>query len=133
MTMDVEILGFFPPYIKMKNKQSRLKRESETIAVMITLFCRSRHGSRELCPECRELLDYARKRLEKCPFQEGKTTCAKCPVHCYKPEMRTRIRAIMRYSGPRMIYRHPVMAISHLIDGLRKEPVTGKSPITKKS
>ena len=62
-------------------------------------------------------------RLDKCPFLEGKTTCANCPVHCYKSDMREKVREVMRYSGPRMTLRHPILAVFHLIDGLRKEPV----------
>ena len=73
-----------------------------------------------------ELLAYARARLSRCPYQEGKTTCARCPVHCYRPAMRARIRRVMRYAGPRMLTRHPLLALRHLIDGLRKEPVRVK-------
>jgi predicted amidophosphoribosyltransferase len=109
----------------MLNKHPRLKRESRTVAVMVQLYCHSRHQVSGLCSACQELLDYALKRLEKCPFQEGKTTCAKCPVHCFNTETRSRIRAVMRYAGPRMIYRHPVTAIRHVFDGMRKEPVKG--------
>lgn len=90
---------------------------------MIILYCRNNHKKDQLCIECRELRDYALNRLDRCPFQEGKTTCAKCPVHCYKPDMRERVRAVMRYSGPRMLWRHPVLAVFHLIDGRRKEMV----------
>lgn len=107
----------------MGNRHSRMTRECNTIAVMVTLYCRNQHAGDGLCAECRELLDYAWERLKKCPFQEGKTTCAKCAVHCYKPVMREKIRVVMRYSGPRMLRRHPVLAILHLIDGLRKGPV----------
>lgn len=110
----------------MSNKHPRMDREGKTIAVMLGMYCRDQHGGKELCAECQELLTYARQRLEKCPFQEGKTTCAKCPVHCYKPAMRERVRTVMRYSGPRMTYRHPMMAIQHLIDGRRKEPIQPK-------
>ena len=46
----------------------------------------------------------------------------KCPTHCYKPEMRERVRAVMRYSGPRMLREHPVLAIAHLADGRRRAP-----------
>lgn len=105
-------------------KQPRIAREGRTVSVMIDLYCRKQHGGSELCPDCRELAVYAAERLWKCPFQNGKTTCAKCPVHCYKPAMRERIRAVMRYSGPRMIYRHPVLAVYHLVDGRRKEPLS---------
>ena len=91
---------------------------------MIHMYCHDTHGSKELCPECSALLDYARTRLEKCPFGEGKTTCTICPVHCYKPDMRERIRTVMRYAGPHMIYRHPLMTLFHFIDGRRKVPFT---------
>jgi hypothetical protein len=37
--------------------------------------------------------------------------------------MRQRIRAVMRYAGPRMLLRHPGMAIMHLFDGARKQPI----------
>ena len=97
----------------------RIARENKTIAAMIALYCRRQHSVSATCAECRNLLDYARERLEKCPFQESKPTCAKCPVHCYKREMRAKVREVMRFSGPRMIYHHPVMAIRHLIDGRR--------------
>jgi hypothetical protein len=63
------------------------------------------------------------ERLRRCPFQEGKTTCAKCPIHCYKPTMRERVRVVMRYAGPRMMLRHPSLAMWHLFDGRRKEPL----------
>jgi hypothetical protein len=63
------------------------------------------------------------ERLDTCPFQAGKTTCAKCPIHCYKPDMREQVRTVMRYAGPRMLLRHPILALWHLVDGVRKEPV----------
>lgn len=101
----------------------RLVRENKTIEAMIRMQCRSRHhGPDDLCADCRELLTYARKRLSRCPYQQGKTQCARCPIHCYKPAMRERIRSVMKYAGPRMLYRHPLLAFYHLIDGLRKEP-----------
>ncbi len=108
----------------MGERHPRMQRERRTIEAMIRLYCRDHHGGgRSLCPGCAELLDYAFRRLDRCPFQEGKTTCAKCPVHCYKPSMREKVREVMRYSGPRMLWRHPVLALFHLLDGRRKEPV----------
>jgi len=107
---------------------ARLTREAKTIEKMVFMHCRRLHGTRtSLCSECDELLKYAMGRLQKCPYREGKTTCAKCPVHCYKPEMREKIREVMRSSGPRMLFRHPVMALLHLKDGLRKEPIKGNT------
>lgn len=107
--------------------QRRMVREKRTVQAMIDLYCHAQHAEQghngDLCPECQALLDYARSRLQKCPFQAGKTTCAKCPIHCYQPERRAEIRAVMRHAGPRMLLSHPFLALLHLADGLRKEPV----------
>jgi hypothetical protein len=114
-----------------------MAREAGTVEAMIRLYCRERHVRVQhgrkgpLCPECDELRQYAQVRLDKCPYQEGKTTCARCPLHCYKPAMRERVRAVMRYAGPRMLVRHPLMALLHLIDGLRKEPVRPRRDISR--
>lgn len=96
-------------------------REKRTIRVMISLYCRARHAPcDELCPQCEELLNYAICRLDRCPFGADKTTCAQCPVHCYKPAMRERIKVVMRYAGPRMLFRHPLLALRHLLDSRRR-------------
>jgi hypothetical protein len=98
----------------------RIDREKRTVAAMVRIYCRGHHWAPEMpCADCRELLDYATCRLDRCPFGEEKSTCADCPIHCYKPAMRERVREIMRYAGPRMLLRHPVLAIRHLIDGRR--------------
>ncbi|MBN2785247.1 MAG: nitrous oxide-stimulated promoter family protein [Pontiellaceae bacterium] len=88
----------------------------KTIRVMVRIYCRGHHESSQVpCPECAGLLKYAEQRIEKCPFGSDKPVCNRCSVHCYKPEMRERIREIMRYAGPRMPFLHPVLAIRHLI------------------
>jgi hypothetical protein len=104
-------------------RHPRMAREDKTVAVMIGLYCRGQHGSSSLCAPCSELLAYANERLKECPFQEGKTTCAKCPVHCFKPAMRERIKAVMRYSGPRMLRSHPILAMRHFMDRSRSKPI----------
>lgn len=103
--------------------RSRMKREEQTIKAMVHMYCQDHHGSDTLCDECSILQDYALKRLALCQFQEGKTTCAKCPVHCYRPTMREKIRNVMRFSGPQMLLRHPVLSVMHLIDSQRKKPI----------
>jgi hypothetical protein len=99
--------------------------EARTVSAMIGIFCAERHGTPKgnLCGTCAELLDYALLRLSRCPFQQGKTSCGNCRVHCYKPDMRERAREMMRTAGPRMPLRHPLMTVWHFIDGLRKEPL----------
>jgi predicted amidophosphoribosyltransferase len=103
---------------------ARMRRERRTIEAMIGIYCHGQHGSHDaLCADCQSLLDYALVRLDKCPFHESKTTCANCPVHCYARDMRERIRAVMRYAGPRMLLRHPVLTLYHFLDGRRKQPL----------
>jgi len=98
----------------------RIRREKKTVSLMIGIFCRAHHGSQErLCSECESLCSYAFARLLKCPFGANKPTCAQCPIHCYKPDMRERIRRVMRYSGPRMLKCHPILAVLHMWDALR--------------
>jgi len=106
----------------------RLRREAQTISAMFQIYCRAHHedSSGGLCPDCQALQEYAQARLERCPFQADKPTCAKCTVHCYKPEMRARVRVVMRYAGPRMLLRHPILAIRHLLDGRRAAPALPK-------
>lgn len=98
-----------------KNIEKKREKEKEIVSQMIALYCRKSHHRKEgLCAECAELNAYARLRSDKCPFMETKTFCVNCRVHCYKPQMRERIRAVMRFSGPRMIFYHPVAAVRHV-------------------
>ena len=101
---------------------AKREREKRMVSEMIALWCRAKHGTRggELCPECAELAAYARLRSERCPFMEEKTFCSNCRVHCYKPQMREEIRKVMKFSGPRMIFYHPLLAVSHVVE-TRKE------------
>ena len=88
---------------------------------MVSLYCRKKHGSKKfLCEDCRQLLGFSLQRLHYCPYGENKPTCANCDIHCYKPEMREKIKEIMRFAGPRMLWRHPLLAIQHLRDERKK-------------
>ncbi|WP_280748461.1 nitrous oxide-stimulated promoter family protein [Parabacteroides sp. PF5-9] len=95
---------------------SRIIREKETVERMIRLYCSKKEKNSELCSECQALLQYAQARLDHCPFGENKKACKKCSVHCYKPAMRIKMQKVMRFSGPRMIFYHPVAAIRHLFN-----------------
>lgn len=106
----------------MSSEARRLAREQLTIGKMVGIYCTGHHGPVRdgLCGICQEFLEYAELRLEKCPFGEDKPTCANCPIHCYKPARKAQAREIMRYAGPRMLLRHPFLAIAHQLDGFRK-------------
>ncbi len=94
---------------------NRIEEEQQVVELMIRLYCRKHEGNDELCPACKELLDYAHSRLDRCRYGVDKPTCKKCPIHCYRPAMKERIKRVMRWSGPRMICHHPLAAIRHLL------------------
>ena len=98
--------------------EKKRQREKEAVSLMIALYCHGLHGTKRgaLCPECAALDEYAQSRSDRCLFMATKTFCANCRVHCYKPEMREQIRRVMRWSGPRMLFHHPVLAVRHLVE-----------------
>jgi hypothetical protein len=115
----------------------RLRRELRTIEAMLVLYCRAHHpgaqpqsgpgagptARQRLCRDCAELGRYAHARLANCPFGPEKPTCANCKVHCYRPEPREQIKAVMRFAGPRLLLRHPVLTLLHLwVDERRAAP-----------
>jgi hypothetical protein len=116
-------------------EHKRMKRERQTIAYMTEIYCHNKHETpkHELCTQCREFQEYAFLRLSKCPFQEKKSTCGKCTIHCYRPDMKEKVRIIMRYSGPRMLLSHPGMALHHAWDARRKPPTLIKLEVINTS
>ena len=98
------------------------QKELEVVTLMIRLYCKKKHKHKKgLCPECEELLEYVKFRRSKCPWGDKKPFCSNCKIHCYKPEMREKIKEVMRFSGPRMIFFHPVIALNHLIETKRQK------------
>jgi hypothetical protein len=104
----------------------RRRREQKTVDAMLRMYCRGHGHSRDagalLCADCGALREYAARRLERCLFGDAKPACSNCVVHCYRPDMRERVREVMRWAGPRMLLRHPVLAVLHLIDERRPAP-----------
>ena len=97
-----------------KPESRRIILEKRTIEKMIGIFCRKNHNVTFLCSDCASIRDYALQRLTYCPFKEEKPVCADCTVHCYKKDYREKVKEIMRFSGPRMIFRHPYLAVMHI-------------------
>ncbi|MCX6257492.1 MAG: nitrous oxide-stimulated promoter family protein [Bacteroidia bacterium] len=109
-------------------KRNRLDIEKRTVDAMISVYCWARHGERTtLCPECAGLLEYSLQRVNKCIFGEDKPQCKTCPVHCYSPEMKERIKKVMRFSGPKMIFHYPLLSVIHLFH--RKINLNGKKTV----
>ena len=100
----------------------RRRREQRTLEAMMRMYCRHHHRSQPLCAECSALARYSQRRLERCVFGDEKPTCANCLVHCYRDDLREKMRVMMRWAGPRMLLRHPVLALMHKVDGRRPAP-----------
>jgi hypothetical protein len=110
-----------------------IAREKKTVEAMVRIYCAdhahvttgaiavSADGC--LCESCRTLLTYSHHRLDRCPYGDEKPSCKACPIHCYRPAERESMRQVMREAGPRMLWRHPWLAIVHLWkDAFGKEP-----------
>lgn len=124
-TLSSRFAPSFEGEMQVSKQHPRIAREKKTIDKMVHVYCKGNHKTKgeQLCAECTEFLSYALMRLDKCPFQEEKSTCGKCLVHCYQPQMREKAKKVMRYSGPRLLLRAPSLAFHHALDG-RKKPQT---------
>ncbi|MDI9485872.1 MAG: nitrous oxide-stimulated promoter family protein [Bacillota bacterium] len=110
--------------------EEKRAREKDVVGKMIRIYCRGKkHVSDGLCFDCQELLAYAGRRIDRCPFMETKTFCASCKVHCYKRDMRAKIKKVMRYSGPWMLLYHPLLTIRHVIDERLHKQQTKKGAV----
>jgi len=100
----------------------RIEREKKTVEAMIRIYCKKKHGSElERCISCHALYEYACTKIENCNFIPDKPVCAKCRVHCYRRDMRNKIKEVMRFSGPKMIWWHPILLLQHIWDSKKSE------------
>lgn len=103
------------------NIERKIEKEKKTAKLMILRYCKGHKHCGRPCEDCSELIQYMEKKLDLCPFMETKTYCSNCKVHCYSPNMRRQIKEVMRYSGPRMIFSHPIITIDHVYQGLKQK------------
>lgn len=100
---------------------TRKEKEYKIVETMIDMYCEDHNISeRNLVNDPISLSMYVEHRIKHCIWGNEKTTCGQCTTHCYTPKMREAIKKVMKYSGPRMIYRHPLMALYHLYYSLRR-------------
>jgi hypothetical protein len=99
----------------MIDVEAKRQREIKVVNLMIGIYCRKKHHTKkgQLCEECKQLSEYATLRTSKCPFMATKTFCSRCKVHCYRPDMKLKIKEVMKFSGPRMMIYHPILALKH--------------------
>src|SRR5512133_3904857 len=98
-------------------------KDLKILASFIHLYCSSHHDRKEgeltpipeqlssrgnsivaLCPDCTALLEHGIRKRGLCPL-DPKPSCRKCRIHCYSPEYRQKIRAIMVFSGRKMLLK----------------------------
>jgi hypothetical protein len=88
-----------------------------TVGIMVKIYCDHNHGKNiSLCDDCSDLNEFAKERIDRCIFHDNKPVCSECQVHCYRQDMRNKIKTVMRFSGPRMSFLHPILGIRHLLD-----------------
>ena len=109
------------PKLPAHQSDSVLQRENLTLAHMMAIYCRGqRHQGSGICGGCSSLLRYARERIEGCPYHGSeKPACGLCRTNCFTTEMRRHFLLVMRFAGPRMMLRHPVLSAVHLWDAVR--------------
>jgi len=99
----------------------KLEREKVTIQKMVKIYCDGHHKpDGELCTECQDLLEYAVDCVVHCPYGEEKPACGLCRINCFLKDRYTKISSVMRYAGPRMLFKHPILAFSHIYDAVRR-------------
>lgn len=97
----------------MIDNNIRLNRELKTVKKMINIYCQGKHKMGGICNNCTNLVHYVAFKLSKCPFAKNKPVCEDCTIHCYNTNSRDKIKKVMRYSGPRLIFYHPLDVIRH--------------------
>lgn len=95
--------------------------ELQTIEKMTEIYCLAHHGQ-PLCNSCSDFISHAQQKLDRCVYGQDKPACKHCPIHCYKPHYKQQAQTIMRYAGPRMIFKHPILTIRHLIKDRKQFP-----------
>lgn len=95
---------------------------------MMDIYCHGEHGTTDsLCPACHDLLEYANRKLDRCPF-ENQPNCRECEAHCYEDGKREAIKTVMRYSGSRMLLKHPVLTFRHYLREIHAHPTARRAP-----
>jgi len=107
----------------MSTMQPRIEREQRTVTALIRIHCHGRHhAGPELCAGCTDLQRYVAERMARCVLHDAKPTCATCKARCFAPPQQVRFRAILRYAGPQLFWRQPLLALWHHFDTRHTPP-----------
>lgn len=102
--------------MRKQNNGPVIRGEMKLMNRMVALYYKNKANDFTISEK--RMQSYAINRLASCRFGEEKTTCRKCPVHCYQEKYRLQMKKIMRYSGPKMLIRHPVLCMQHAARGM---------------
>ncbi len=108
---DLNVLGKFVA-VYCKHHHGEAAREAFTVGgidVSATSL-----GKRKVCSDCRGVLRHAVAKRARCPLLP-KPTCRVCPVHCYAPKMREKIRRVMAFSGRHLMLRGHLHLLFHFL------------------
>lgn len=103
----------------MDKINKKVEFEKKIVSEMIFLYCKKKHNCDTLCSECLELLEYSNNRIDNCRYIEEKNFCSNCKTKCYSPKMKAKIREVMKFSGRRLLFSHPILCVKHIIYSLR--------------
>lgn len=100
----------------------KIYKEVEVVDLMIDIYYKKQIKlDKNKKVEKEDLKNYCHFRLSKCPFKDNKPFCSNCKIHCYDKIHQDLIKKVMRYSGPRMLIYHPLLAFRHLIESSKNK------------
>jgi len=99
-------------------KRTKIERNKATLEIMVRFYAKHHRDEDDIDAWCKDLVLYAHKRLDHCPFGSEKPACHNCKIHCYSSNYRAKIKQVMKYSGPRMMIYQPRAFLNHLMHNL---------------
>lgn len=100
----------------------KIYKEKEVVNLMIDIYYKKKiKKDKSIESEKEDLKKYCAYRLSLCPFKDNKPFCSNCKIHCYNKVHKELIKKVMRFSGPRMLIYHPLLAIKHLIESRKNK------------
>lgn len=135
MIMPLPTLSNRPPADRAVRRRARqLRRDLKLLITFVAIRCRHEHQEEpkraltlkthdvaalagrpvHLCAECGKLLAHALIKRTHCPY-DPKPMCKKCPTHCYAPQHRAAMRAVMRFSGRKLVLSGRLDYLLHLL------------------
>ena len=101
-----------------------IQKDTDKLVRFLAMYCHAHHGHRlmepfifehpkvsatvvngpSLCEECSKLLRHAIVMRVLCPL-DPKPKCRNCQQHCYRPLYKDQMETVMKYAGPRSIFK----------------------------